>query len=228
MRLVKKLLLMLCICVLTGCSIVRINTNSYDTNIYNILKRKSYKVNTNSVGYQYYLLDGITKKEGNEFNQVLRSSNGTYYMYVDLVSYYHKVSKDYSTNNKSYISKKINYKNINGYLEVIDKKDYYYVKAMYNYSKIEAHITKDKLNDAISEIFYTLSSVKYNDIIIEDLLGNEKYDLSENKEYKLFDVDADTGGSKYLEEIKKYDVYDPEEDAHSLIEHDEVDTTSDD
>lgn len=228
MKLKKIVLLILCIFVLSGCSIVRINTNSYDTNIYNILKRKTHKTNTNSVGYQYYLLNGITKKEGNDFNQVLKSSNGTYYMYVDLISYYHKISKDYTPNDDLYISKKMNYKDNIGYLEVIDKKNYYYVRAMYNYSKIEAHVSKKKLNDALSEIFYTLSSIKYNDTIIEELLGNEKYDLSENKEYNLFNVDNDSSGSKYLEEVKKYDVYDAEEDAHSLIEHEEVDATSED
>ena len=150
MKLKRIVLFILCIFLLTGCSIVRINTDSYDTNIYNILKRKTHKINTNSVGYQYYLLNGITKKEGNEFNQVLRSSNGTYYMYVDLVSYYHKVSKDYTVNNDAYISKKINYKDKNGYLEVIDKDNYYYIKAMYNYSKIEAHVSKNKINDAFN------------------------------------------------------------------------------
>lgn len=227
MRLIKKILLVLCICLVSGCSIVRINTPSYETNIYNVLKRKNKVVNTNSVGYQYYLLNGVTKKEGNDFNQILKSSNGTYYMYVDLVSYYHKVSKDYTENDKLYISKKINYEDNSGYLEVVDKKDYYYVKAMYNYSKIEAHVSKKKLNDALVEIFYTLSSIKYNDTIIEDILGNEKYDLSENKEYRLFDVD-NSGKSNYLEEVKKYDVYDAEEDAQSLIEHEEVNTSIED
>ncbi|MBR2603568.1 MAG: hypothetical protein IKE10_00880 [Bacilli bacterium] len=227
MKLKKIVLLVLCVTLLSGCSFVRINTNSYDTNIYNVLKRKNYKVNTNSVGYQYYLLNGITKKEGNEFNQVLKSSNGIYYMYVDLVSYYHKISKDYNTNDNLYISKKINYKDNIGYLEVSDEKDYYYVKAMYNYSKIEAHINKKKLNDALVEIFYTLSSIKYNDTIVEDILGNDKYDLSENKEYNLFNIDNDDGESNYLEEIKKYDVYDAEEDAQSLIEHEEVNTSID-
>jgi hypothetical protein len=227
MRLIKKILLVLCICLISGCSIIRINTSSYETNIYNVLKRKNNDVNTNSVGYQYYLLNGVTKKEGNDFNQILKSSNGTYYMYVDLVSYYHKISKDYTENDKLYISKKINYEDNSGYLEVIDKKDYYYVKAMYNYSKIEAHVSKRKLNDALVEIFYTLSSIKYNDTIIEDILGNEKYDLSENKEYRLFDVD-NSGKSNYLEEVKKYDVYDAEEDAQSLIEHEEVNTSIED
>ena len=98
---------------------------------------------------------------------------------------------------------------------------------MYNYSKIEAHVSKRKLNDALVEIFYTLSSIKYNDTIIEDILGNEKYDLSENKEYRLFDVD-NSGKSNYLEEVKKYDVYDAEEDAQSLIEHEEVNTSIED
>lgn len=225
MKLKKIILLILCTVLLTGCSITRINTNSYDTNIYNVLKRKNYKVNTNSVGYQYYLLNGITKKEGNEYNQVLKSSNGIYYMYVDLVSYYHESSKDYNIDKSLYISKKINYKDNTGYLEVIDKKDYYYVKAMYNYSKIEAHINKNKLNDALVEIFYTLSSIKYNDTIVEEILGSDKYDLSENKEYNLFNIDNDDGESNYLEEVKKYDVYDAEEDAQNLIEHEEVNTS---
>ena len=227
MKLIKKILLVLFVCILTGCSVIRINTDSYDTNIYNVLKRENYDVNTNSVGYQYYLLNGITKHEGSDFNQVLKSSNGTYYMYVDLVSYYHKVSKDYTPDDSLFISKRINYKDNTGYLEVIDKSDYYYVKAMYNYSKIEALISKNKLNDSLVEIFYTLSSIKYNDTIVEDILGNEKYDLSENKEYKIFNVD-NSDRSNYLEEVKKYDVYDSEEDAQSLIEHEEVNTSLED
>ena len=225
MKLRKIVLFILCISLLTGCSFVQINKPSYETNIYNILERKTHKINTNSVGYQYYLLNGITKKEGNGFNQVLKSTNGTYYLYVDLVSYYHKVSEEYVPNSKLYISKVINYKDNIGYLEVTDLGDYYYIKAMYNYSKIESHVRKQKLNDALSEIFYTLSSIKYNDTIIEEILGSEKYDLSENKEYNLFNIDNDEGGSNYLEEVKKYDVYDAEEDAQNLIEHEEVEAS---
>ena len=57
---------------------------------------------------------------------------------------------------------------------------------MFNYAKMEALVTESELNETISNMSYILSSVKYNDKIIETLIGNKKYDLSDNETYNIF------------------------------------------
>ena len=88
-------LLLLFMLLTTGCTVKQINKPNYASNIDDILNRKSKFTNVNAIGYQYYLPNGIVQKEVNDFNQKLNSKNNTYYLYVDLVSYYNKFKKNY-------------------------------------------------------------------------------------------------------------------------------------
>ena len=220
MRMKKLLLFLLSVFLFAGCTIVKINTDDYISNINTILSRKSNYTNRNAIGYQYYLPSSVVVTEVNDFNQTLYSKGDNYYLYVDLVSYYHKVDISYELNEEAYLSKGLAQNNKYGYVEVNKDKDYYFVEMMYNYAKIESYVKKGNLIDALNNMAYILSSVKFNDDIIESMLGSEKYNLSENETYNIFETKKKVDDSfiKYNEEYGKYDG----DDAVDLIEKKEI------
>lgn len=219
MKLRKVLVLILTVFALTGCTISNINTNDYMKNINTILSRKSKYTNKNAIGYQYYLPNGVIVTEVNDFNQRLMSKGDIYYLYADVVSYYHKVKNKYKVDKKAYISKELKYKNKYGYLEVNEYDNYYYVEMMYNYAKIESNVSKDNLKSSLSNMAYILSSVKYNDDIVESLLGEEKYNLSDNETYNIFKTKKNN--ENFLKYVDEFDNYEGD-DATDLIEKKEI------
>ena len=92
---------------------------------------------------------------------------------------------------------------------------------MYNYSKIEGYVDKKDLRNALNDMAYILSSIKYNDNVIENLLGDEKYNLSENQKYNIFNVKKNNT-STFLKYEKDYDTYNGEEASKDLIEKKEI------
>ncbi len=220
MRLRKVLALILTVFALTGCTISNINTNDYMKNINTILSRKSKYTNKNAIGYQYYLPNGVVVTEVNDFNQRLMSKGDIYYLYADVVSYYHKVKSKYKIDKKAYISKELKYKNKFGYVEVNEYKNYYYIEMMYNYAKIESYVSKSNLKDSLNNMAFILSSVKYNNDIVESLLGEEKYNLSDNETYNIFKTKK-ASNDNFLKYVDEFDNYEGD-NATDLIEKKEI------
>lgn len=179
----KKLFFLLVLVILctTGCSFKNINKMDINTLIDTILTKKSSKTNTALEGYKIYLPNGIQMINANSNNNVLYSNGEKYYLYVDLVSYYNKKDNEYkiNTEKEAFFSKLLDYNEKQGYILVTKYKDKYFVEVMYNHGKIEV-ITKDYKN-AIAKSLIVLKSVKYNDKIIETLIGTNvlKYDEEE-------------------------------------------------
>ena len=217
----KKIILFFLIFLFTGCSIVNINTDNYLKNINNILKRNSKYTSDNAIGYQYKLPTGVTKIESNEFNEVLMSNNEKYYLYADVVSYYYKTNEEYKVDKKAFLSSKLENKGKFGYVEVNEDNGKYYVEMMYNYSKIESYVDKKDLKDTLNNMAYILSSIKYNDNVIENLLGDEKYNLSENQKYNIFNVKKNNSSS-FLKYERDYDTYNGADASKELIEKKEI------
>ena len=219
----KVLLFLLAVVIVfstTACSIVNISSNNYIKNIEAILSRKSKYVNKGAIGYQYFLPNGVSTFEVTDFNQKLLSNGDIYYMYADVVSYYHKVENTYEVNDNAYLSKKFEYNNKQGYVEVNKTNDSYFVEMMFNYVKIESVVKKSNLKDALNNMAYILSSIKYNDDVVENLLGDEKYKVSEAEKYNIFETKKVTNDNfiKYDDEYGKYEG----EDAVDLIEKKEI------
>lgn len=219
MNIKKVVLIAICLFVFSGCKVETISDNNIDKNIDTILNRKTKYLNKNAIGYQYYLPKYMTIKNTNEFNQEIYFNGNTLYLYADVVSYYHKVKKDYEIDSDAYISKKIKKDKKVGYLEVKEDKNKYYVEMMYNYAKIEGYCNKYDLVDTINSISYILSSIKYNDNVIETLLGDKRYDLSENETYNIFKTKKNS--SNFLDYVNEYDKYNGE-DLNNLIEKEEI------
>ena len=181
----KKILIIICLLFITGCSDIR--KQSYDDIINNIATRAN-KDNVYRTGYSYYLPRGMRVSDSTLYNESITDARYKYYLYVDIVSYYKKVTKDYIINNNALVSKKLEYDGKFGYVEVnLLKNDKYLVEIMYNYAKIEVIVDKSNLNEAMLSIINILKSVEYNDSIIANLMGDDVLNFSE-EEFNIFNT----------------------------------------
>lgn len=181
----KKILIIICLLFITGCSDIR--KQSYDDIINNIATRAN-KYNVYRTGYSYYLPRGMQVADSTLYNEAITDARYKYYLYVDIVSYYKKVTKDYSVNDNALVSKKLDYDGKFGYVEVnLLKNDKYLVEIMYNYAKIEVIVDKSNLNEAMLSIINILKSVEYNDSIIANLMGDDVLNFSE-EEFNIFNT----------------------------------------
>ena len=183
----KKLFLILFLLVfLTGCTAVRINTKSIDNIVSVVLSKENTLYNTIGKGYKYYVPRGVVYIDSNEYNEKLYCNGDYYYLYLDIISYYYKKEFTYTENKDLYYSKNIDINNKKGYLEItkMDEK-YYLIEFMYNYAKIEALVTEDKINEVVLNATYILSTVKYNNNVIK-LILDEDYFTNNEEKYNIF------------------------------------------
>ncbi len=216
----KKLLVLLSILtLLTGCTVTKINKDSVDKVIDSVMKKDSKLKNVHFEGYSYYVPRGIRFVDKKEYNAILKDEyNNNYYLYVDVISYYHKVKEKYKVNKKAYYSKEVKTKNKFGYVEIKEDKTGYLVEAMYNYAKIEAYVEKDSLNDAMTNISMILSSMKYNDKVLSSTVGENILSYKEES-YNIFKTKEKT--SDFLDYVKEYDNYDQEKKDEDNLKIDE-------
>ena len=137
-------------------------------------------------------------------NEILKNQNIKYYMYVDLVSYYNKKKSNYEINPSAFYSKDISYDNKPGFIEINSKNEKYLIEIMYNYAKIEVMVDKDMINETIANSLIILSSIKYNDDIINNLMGKNILNYREET-FTIFDKEKND--SDFLEVIQEYDKY---------------------
>lgn len=177
----KKLFILLFVVILTaGCSAVRIDNKKIEDIVNLVLDGTKKNGNVSLEGYAYYLPKGFKLYEKTETNSVLYYNQSKVYLYVDVVSYYHKVENtEFKESKDSYYSKKIDIKGKLGYLEITKLDSYYFVEYMYNYSKIEALVSGEDLKVAIADFSTILRSVTYKDTILATLIGENILDYNE-------------------------------------------------
>jgi len=217
----KKLLILLLITLLaSGCSVIRIEDESIDNILNTVLKQENKLVNQVANGYKYYLPKGMMQLDKTSDNIHLRYQGVSYYLYIDVISYYHKVTITYEEQSDAYFSKKLNYHNQEGYLEINDIDGYYFIEAMFNYAKMEAYVPKGDIQDALVAICYVLSSIEFNDEVLESLIGENKLNYKEEV-FTIFKPKREVGN--FLDYVKEYDNY-TEEDKE-VYDEDEIKTT---
>ncbi len=181
----KVILIIVCMLFLVGCT--NINNLSYDELIQSFAKEAS-DPNVYRTGYKYYLPQGMQVSDSTLYNEVIEDEDYKYYLYIDLVSYYNKVKKEYPEKGKTVYSKSLNYKNNFGYLEInLLKNNKYLVEIMYNYAKIEVIVDKENSNKAVLSAINILKSIEYNDNVIANLLGDDILNFYES-EFDIFDT----------------------------------------
>lgn len=204
----KKLLLMISVLLLTGCT--NISYASLDEVTTTMLSSKTQLANNVFEGYKYYIPRGLRLETKDEYNATLLDEyNNTYYFYIDIISYYNEEKLDYTVNKEAYFSKKLNYNNKDGYLEITDvnNSNYYFIEYMYNYGKIEAYVKENQIKSAIINMSSVLSSLSFNRQVLETLVGNKVLDYKED----TYDVMKPKGSTAtkdtYLEYEEKYGFY---------------------
>ncbi len=167
----KLFIFMLFIFLFTSCSIKKVDISKTEI-IDTILKNEKKLTNKVSMGYKYYLPKEVSLVGRKDFNEIFYSKGENYYLYVDVVSYYNKIKLDYNENKEAYYSKKLNYNDKEGYIEITKINDKYFVEMMYYYSKIEALVDEKNIDETVLNASYILSSIVFNDILVETKLGS--------------------------------------------------------
>ncbi|MEG0026404.1 MAG: hypothetical protein RR847_00800 [Bacilli bacterium] len=199
----KKIILMFLVLVLTGCTAVRIDTNSIDNTINVVLSKDNKLYNRVGKGYKYYVPRGVTYIDSNELNDKLYSGGNYYYLYVDAISYYYNIKPKYQKNKTAYYTKKIKIGDKQGFVEINKKRNQYYIEFIYNYAKIETIVAKEDVKNAILDASYILSTVKFNNNIIKLMLNEEIFTNREEK-YNLFEpIEKTENFLEYVEENPK-------------------------
>lgn len=165
--------------VLTGCTIVRIDTSSIENITKVVLSKNNTLYNRVGRGYKYYVPRGVTYIDSSGSNDKLYSGGVYYYLYLDEISYHYKKTVDYKKDPSKYYSDKIKVNGKSGYLEITEKNNLYLIEFVYNYAKIETLVPKKEIKKAVLNSSYILSTIKYNPNIIklslnEDFLKNKE------------------------------------------------------
>jgi hypothetical protein len=190
----KKILVIgLLVMLLTGCTAVRINTNSIDNILKVILTKDNNLYNRIGKGYKYYIPRGVSYIDTNDLNEKLYCDGNYYYLYIDAVSYYYDIKHEYKENKEAYYSKKLENEDKKGYLEINynDKSNKYFIEFMYNYGKIEALVEKQDIEQVVLNASYILSTVKFNNNIIKLSLGDNNLQQRE-EQYDIFKIKTET------------------------------------
>lgn len=201
----KKLL---CLCtmilLLSGCSIVSINNQSIEEIIDSLITVEINHLKTISLeGYSYFLPQGVSLNRNHKENSILYYNHRKMYLYVDLISYYNKIDCEYKKNTGSYYSMPINKDGNKGYLEITKISNHYFIEFMYHYAKIEAYIDDERdIKKALTVMAYILNSIKFNDSVIESLVGDNLLNYSE-EQFNIFEPNGEK--SDYLDYVEQYD-----------------------
>ena len=207
----KKIAIVLvgCMFMTSGCT--TINEYSYEQIINEALSTNVNITNISRAGYKYYLPKGLRLLEQEGTNEIISHNDTIYYLYVDYVSYYNKINEEYKINTDAVYSEKIEKDENFGYIEIKNtSNDKYFIEIMYNYAKIEVIVDEEEANVAIAYATSILSSIQYQDTVLEGLMGDDA--LSANEvEHNIFES-ADTE-SEYLEIVEEYGTYEEESDS---------------
>ena len=205
----KKYLIILIILVLTGCTnrLNEINLNVIKNDIINVISSDKVSSNTVGNGFKYYKPRDFAVLEKKDFNHILVHDSTKYYLNIDINAYHSKYKSDYMINLNIYYSDTFEINNIKGYIDIRKgNNSYFYIKMMYNYSCIEVSVPEYRIHDAVIDSIIILSSIEYNDKVIETLISNSDYDSKENS-FEIKKPKVTTSDKKNILDVYDYDIY---------------------
>jgi len=205
----KIFLLGIILFLVSGCT--NIKESNINTLINETIKSNINTTNINRNGYKYYLPKGLSIKSSKTYNEILTNHKYMLYLYIDIVSYNNKTNFSYTINSNAYYSKSIENGSNKGYIEINKyKNDKYLIEIMYNYAKIEVIVLLSDIKEIVTYASTILSSITYNDNVIEKYLSSNVYDSAEED----FDIFKIVGSDNFLqfteEEDNQDEVKDPD------------------
>lgn len=199
----KRLIVLLSIVtvLVTGCSINKLDDNDIGKNIKTLMSEKTKLYNVYYEGYKYYLPKGLGFLDKDDYNAILKDKNNNkYYLYVDAISYYHKTENDYKIKNDAHYSKRLDYNGKTGYIQIDEVDGKYFIQFVYNCAKMEAYVSEDDLVDVVTNMCLVLRTIKYNNVVLESLIGENKINYKE-EDYTLFK--ANSSKESFLDVVKR-------------------------
>ena len=203
----KIVILLFIIICFTGCKTQNIDNWEIEDITKNVLLVDNKMSNTSLSGYEFYLPKSMILVNEMGTNSVLLDEHNYYYLYVDLISSYHKVGSDYVETKDAYYSEKIENNDKKGYIEINEVEDKYFIEIMYNYAKIEAYVNKEDIKETLINAETVLASVSYNTTIIESLIGDNVLNYNEET-FNIFKPKREEGN--FLDYVKE-DIYEDTE-----------------
>ena len=184
----KILIVIVTILVLTtGCSnVLNLKNASVDTIVDKTINSKYKLDNHINRGFKYYLPRELAVIKQDEQNEIIKYDEYDFYLYVDLISYYNKKDVNYEKNDDIYYSRVLLKDEKKGLVNIDVTSDEDYIKVTYNYATIETKINNDDINNVISNIMIILSSITYNDDVIENILASNSH-LGKDEVVDVFD-----------------------------------------
>ena len=198
------IILIVSLTFITGCTINKVETGSIKSIFDTVLYRKKKLSNTYMEGYKFYLPKGVTIVDKKEYNLKLKDNKAYYYLYVDTIAYHYKKNNTFTTNSSNYFSETLRNGDYEGYIDIEETEDRYFIVLMYNYAKIEAYVYKDYLDEALTNMSYILSTIDFNDKVIDDYIGS-KGAVSQEEEFNIFDSKKEN--DSFLTYEKEYGTY---------------------
>ncbi|MCM1370796.1 MAG: hypothetical protein NC181_02755 [Clostridium sp.] len=182
----KKAILLIALLLVSGCTVVRIDTESIDNIVDVVLSKNNTLYNQIGKGYKYYIPRGVSYIETTEYNDTLYSEGNYYYLYIDAIAYYYDETIACESVDGAYYFREINNNDKTGYLLIKKMDNKYLVEFVYNYAKIEALVEKSQINDVVLDSSYILSTIKYNYNVIKIMLDSDYFKNKEEK-YTIFE-----------------------------------------
>ena len=202
----RRLLIIVLVMLLTGCTKIDESSNDYNQLIVGCLSKKTITNNV-ALGYKFYVPRGVKLIKNYDYNQILMIDNDYIYLYVDIISYYYKNKlNNKDSMNSYYYYQEFSSNNKFGYIAITENEgNSYYIKIIYNYAKIEFYTSKEKMSKYISLTTIILNNIEYNDIVIENILENNSGSFSNIKYQVDKPLDASSNFSHFLEEFVQED-----------------------
>ncbi len=204
----KKIFIFLAsILLMSGCTVkYNLDTLTLDEGVNLAIKQNMNLYNVNNIGYRYYLPRGYKLYEDRENIQTITNNNTKLYLNVDLISYYNKT--EITRGNAEAVYQFISFENGDkkGFLEINQNNDYFLVKMVYNYAIIEASVEERDLKKVAMNMAYILSSIKYNDTVINNKFGEDVLEFDETV-YKIFGPVKEADTKNYAYYLEQYDAY---------------------
>lgn len=205
----KKVIVILSVFLLAGCTAYSSSTLTMERAIGSVIESGPKYTNTNGKGYKYYKPRDFSVLEEKDFNLVLLNNGYNFYFNVDLNGYYNSKSNnykiDYVVDNEVYFSYRFSYNNIDGYISIREAKNgYFYIKMLYNYSYIEVGVKEKDVKKAVIDSAIILSSINYNDKVIEKLIASRDLVSSEST-YEIAKPKVEN--DRNILDVAEYDQY---------------------
>ena len=86
-------------------------------------------------------------------------------------------------------SNKLDYNKKTGYINIEKVQEKYYIQLMFNYAKMEAYVSEKDLTTVVNNMCYVLRTVKFNDDVLESLIGDNVLSYQEEN-FTLFDTES--------------------------------------